>query len=156
MSDTKKERIKNFKRKIKISANNGCWFWIRSKNSAGYGLAWDGSMVVLAHRLSYELFIAPIPDKYYVCHHCDKPSCVNPSHLFAGTARDNLIDCINKGRRPRTGPIRGQCKNAHLTPDQAKIAKQEIKNRSGTLRDVSTALGISYNIIKDISRGRNY
>lgn len=52
----------------------------------------------LAHRMSYDCFIAPIPDGMLICHKCDNRKCVNPDHLFVGTQSDNRNDMYAKGR----------------------------------------------------------
>lgn len=77
---------------------NGCWEWQGQRNHSGYGVFYLVGKYVGAHRVSYGLFVAPIPDGMMVCHHCDNPPCVNPAHLFVGTAKDNTQDMIQKGR----------------------------------------------------------
>lgn len=51
-----------------------------------------------AHRVSWEIHNGPILPKMCICHKCDIPSCVNPQHLFMGTQKQNVEDCLNKKR----------------------------------------------------------
>lgn len=83
-----------------------CWQWIgyvqkRGKNSGGYGRSGGGGSkyCIYAHRGSWILHCAPVPENLYVLHKCDNRICVNPSHLFLGTYRDNYYDSLKKGRR---------------------------------------------------------
>lgn len=40
------------------------------------------------------------PPRAYVCHRCDVRKCIAADHLFWGTQRDNMRDCVLKGRKP--------------------------------------------------------
>jgi hypothetical protein len=51
-----------------------------------------------AHVVSYEIHNGRVPAGLRVLHRCDVGMCVNPSHLFIGTAKDNTADMIAKGR----------------------------------------------------------
>lgn len=84
--------------KVHIDESRGCWEWTGYRNTLGYGRVRIEGKKELAHRVSYALFVGPITDSLLVCHHCDNPSCINPSHLFLGTNSDNFRDMSAKGR----------------------------------------------------------
>jgi hypothetical protein len=107
-----------------IEKSRECWLWTGSKLPQGYGSFgvagknWKSWKVKRAHRVSYELYIGPIPPGLDVLHHCDNPPCVRPSHLFLGTDFDNQQDCKRKGRRYDAKGIRNP--NVALTEDNVK------------------------------------
>jgi hypothetical protein len=82
----------------KVVKSDQCWLWTAAKNEQGYGLLCLSGHMYKAHRLAYYLERGPFPDSLFVCHHCDTPACVKPSHLFLGTQKDNLGDAKRKGR----------------------------------------------------------
>lgn len=76
-----------------------CWIWIASYTDSGYGrFSFTKGHWVPAHRFSWELHNAPIPQGLWVLHRCDTPACVRPNHLFLGTVTDNARDMAAKGR----------------------------------------------------------
>ena len=85
----------------RVDVSGSCWEWQWGKTTAGYGVFRTNNKLVLAHRFAWSLVNGPIPGGLFVCHHCDNPSCVRPSHLFVGTQKDNMRDCVSKGRQAR-------------------------------------------------------
>ncbi len=100
---------------------NGCILWPRYLNNKGYGQMGIGhERKVYVHRVSYSIFVGPIPIGLNVCHRCDTPNCINPVHFFLGTQQQNIADCVAKGRfiGNRTNHIKGSDhKSAKLTED---------------------------------------
>lgn len=81
--------------------NSGCYLWHGAVTGNGYPrIRWRGK-ILLAHRAAYELHYGVAPADKMVCHRCDNPCCVNPAHLFLGTALDNNRDRARKGRTAR-------------------------------------------------------
>lgn len=78
--------------------DTSCWTWQGGKHRRGYGHAHAMGRQWQAHRLAWTLFRGPIPAGSCVCHACDNPPCVNPSHLFLGSHGDNMQDAVVKGR----------------------------------------------------------
>lgn len=101
--------------------NSGCWIWIGCYWKDGYALYGTTSGPKKAHRLSYEAFNnVKIPPGMFCCHKCDTPACVNPAHLFLGTAKQNTMDMIKKGRKVDGHAKRTHCKNGHPYKDNLK------------------------------------
>lgn len=91
--------INRFWKKVDKS-ESGCWIWTGALNGKGYGIMTIQGKHILAHRFSLILNNRnEIPTGLFVCHKCDNPKCVNPDHLFLGTARDNADDMYYKGLR---------------------------------------------------------
>jgi len=86
----------------KVDKSGDCWEWTGYRERYGYGrvsmVAIGMSNKVLAHRAAWILTHGEIPSGMNICHTCDNPICVNPSHLFLGTHQDNMRDRDSKGR----------------------------------------------------------
>jgi len=109
----------------------GCWQWTKAIGSHGYGQISRGRLV---HRLSYELYVGPIPEGKLVLHTCDNRACCNPEHLFLGNHYENTSDCIAKDRFKFVPP---------KIPDEV-VAEVRIKLAKGETQDsIAKQLSIS-------------
>ena len=82
----------------KVDKSGECWTWTGARDPRGYGRLGRGRKTLFAHRFSWEEENGPIPNGLFVCHSCDNPACVRPSHLFLGTQKDNIRDMMSKNR----------------------------------------------------------
>lgn len=121
LTRTERER---FVKKLSIpECPDSCWNWTgclwgKSKYTVGYGavkIRRIRQTPLKANRVAMCLWNqGDIEDPRDVCHTCDNPLCCNPEHLFWGTRKENMQDCVNKGRSA-AGERNGTAK---LTEDQ--------------------------------------
>jgi hypothetical protein len=124
---------------------------------------WTGSLVVperggygvmkgrKAHRISYELHVGPIPTDKYVCHTCDNPPCVNPSHLWLGDVQSNTADMVSKGRN-QMGEDRH---NAKLTNDKVREIR-ELRGEGVSQADLARRFQVNPATISGIVRRKDW
>ncbi len=129
---------------------SGCIDFIGMK-TRGYGRLSIGDKMVLAHRASYVAHIGPIPDEQRVLHKCDRPCCINPAHLWLGTAADNAADRTAKGRgaKAHLGRRGEKHHNAKLTNLQARAIRQDARVR----RIIAGEYGVSESAVIAIQTG---
>lgn len=84
----------------RVRKSRGCWVWTGTISPKGYGVFSFQQRQIRAHRHSYAIHFGN-PGRLCVCHKCDNPSCVRPSHLFLGTVQDNNRDRFRKGNYAR-------------------------------------------------------
>ena len=119
-----------------------CLEWIGYKDRAGYGKIKIEGESKSAHRVAWEASSRiELPSDVYVCHHCDNPSCINPTHMFPGTSTENNHDMMEKGRfipapgRPKlTEEKVKDIRDNNMTAKEAALKYPEVKIRN--LRDV--------------------
>lgn len=145
----------------KVEKTSSCWFWRGRNNGIGYGRLSFGQKSLYAHRISYELAYGTIPEGMYVLHRCDTPPCVNPAHLFLGTAADNTADMVSKGRDAMTAHperhVRGEqhpfAKLSHAIVDKAK---KEYAAGDTTFAILAATYGVGKSTMREAVRGHTW
>lgn len=125
-------RIENYT----VDPETGCWDWHGGKSDRGYGsISLDGRSHQ-AHRVSYELYVGPIPDGLQIDHLCRNRGCINPAHLEPVTCREN----VRRGEGPSAvNATRTHCKHGHpLSGDNLRISRNG-KRRCRACARISTA-----------------
>src|SRR3990167_8376918 len=139
--------LKNrFYRRISLPNENGCMIFSGGRDSgSGHIRIRFENKRILSHRLSYEMFNGPITKENFVCHSCDNPRCVAPTHLWLGSSKENNQDRAKKGRSARhIGEKNGGDK---LTEKQVIQIKKLLENQNANQREIARKFSIHYNAI---------
>ncbi len=145
--DLVKER---FWKKVSISSPENCWNWEHSIDVRGYGQFYYNGKLVKAHRMAYILTHGSIPQGKMVCHKCSNRLCQNPSHLYAGTAKDNARDMIEIGHASMYGRKGSEHPCAKLTESDVKAIRQHYDNKWESIYGLAEKFEVSYSAIYSI------
>lgn len=140
--------LARFEKKIRPRSGDQCWGWVGAQGNQGYGQIRIQQVLWRAPRLMYELVFGPIPEKTFVCHRCDNPTCTNPKHLFLGTTKDNLEDCARKGRT-------GGAAKRRLTTEQVYKVRQRLGSGE-TAYALAKEYGVTATSLNKIRRGETW
>ncbi len=132
-----------------IDPETGCWLWGRCRDTSGYGLLTIGGKIRKVHRLAFLMANGNLDDNACVLHKCDTPACINPNHLFQGTKKDNVDDCIRKNRHTKGHKV-GVSK---LTEDQVLVILESSKSTNVKTAEIARRFGVSTNTIRHIIKG---
>lgn len=136
--------------KTKIGGPSDCWEWqgwrhpVGGHGQIGRGRRTDG--LAYTHVVAWEVANGPVPDGMYVCHRCDNPPCVNPAHLFLGTAADNVGDMVGKRRHSF-----GEAHATKLSEDDVSAIRRRIAEGE-TQQRVADSFGVSRSMIGKIAK----
>lgn len=128
---------------VSVNPATGCWEWKGTRAPTGYGRV--GAQY--AHRFVFELFNGPMADGAQCLHKCDNPCCVNPQHLYAGTAKDNCRDAIVRGRRGG-GP--------RFTASDVRTIRESLDSGSSSVQRIMSDYDVCYQTVMSVWRGNTY
>lgn len=143
-------------RLVQFEQNSGCWLWCGAAVTNGYGSitfyqrSSRRSYSLRSHRVSYAVFVGPVPRGALVLHRCDTPLCINPAHLFLGSVRDNALDMVRKGRGHK---LRG------VAIKQARLSEAQVVEIAADTRrydDIAADYGVSETAVRDIKSKRTW
>jgi hypothetical protein len=134
--------------RLHTKTEGGCWEWKGSLDQDGYGVfhgVFNDVLYKRAHRFSWAFHsLSDIPKGMMVCHSCDNPKCVNPGHLWLGSAAENHDDMVAKGRRRSQA---GEASHrAKVTEEQARAILADARPYS----EIAAAYGLKISSVSSI------
>lgn len=138
-----------------IKKENGCLEWIGGKYKGGYGGMTYKDKPAKVHRIAYMLYNNDwnLSSKVLICHKCDNVACYEKTHLFKGTAKDNMEDMINKNRQ--NWPKGEMASNAKMSKETALKVKELLKQKI-KMTEIAKLLNIGKGAVNAIKRSKSW
>ena len=143
----------------KVEKTEKCRIWKSYSFSDGYGVFSLRHIYYRATAISYLIHNKTLNSNLFRLHTCDNPLCVNPTHLWEGTQKENIQDMMQKGRGKNQFDENTPTvfKKGHI-PASRKISKNKAKSIKTDLKsmrqcDVIRKYKVSRDTIRGIVRG---
>jgi hypothetical protein len=152
----KGDPVARFWARVDRRSEDECWEIAGKALPTGHVQFWADGRRYGAHVYSFRLAGNVVPSGKMVCHKCNNPRCVNPKHLYAGTAQDNARDSIAAGtfRFHRPGAGAQHC-NAKLTEDDVWRIRED-RYFGASYRELARKYGVSPANIGKILKGETW
>jgi len=133
-----------------------CWPWGGTINSGGYGIISYNYKTILAHRVACEIKNGPLGANLAL-HRCDNPPCVNPNHLFPGSAAVNVADRQSKGRgRWRLPNLKGEDTGAAKVVSADVIEMRRMHAEGMSLSAIASHFPVGRDAVWRIVKRKNW
>lgn len=145
--------------KVDVRGVGDCWEWQAAINkSNGYGQFYNNKKNETASRVAWALVNGPIPEGMMVLHTCDNPPCVNPRHLYLGTASDNAKDMMDRGRQYLPTVHARGAKHGHAKLNEANVQAMRARRKKGETYPAiaahyGVAVSVAHNAINGVTWG---
>lgn len=137
-----------------------CWVWTGWTIESGYGYFSLNGKSVRAHRAVLTIEGNPPEPRDVVCHKCDNPGCVRPSHLFIGTHGDNMADRQRKGRTAngdrsgaRTHPesnVRGEQQWLAKLTEAGVLEIFSLRSSGASKAEIARRFGVTHGCVRSV------
>jgi len=138
-----------------VSKGESCWNWTGGKDQDGYGSfrgEFNGRIYQRAHRFSWAYHNKrDVPSEMNICHSCDNPSCVNPTHLSVATVAENQAQKWERGRG--RGAPSGE---KHYRAKLKRTDVRAIRLSTATQEKLAAKYGVTSATIGDIRRRKSW
>lgn len=140
--------LARFWKHVNVRGDDECWPWIsiHGKPRLTRPSFRIGGTSFSSAQISYLINNGKISHGHVVCHSCDNPICVNPTHLFSGTQSDNMKDACAKGRK--SGP--NTC--LHNRENVSVLTRERMK-KGVTIERLAFESNLSVATIRNLERG---
>jgi hypothetical protein len=166
--------------RLRIIKGDGCWLWTGAVDRRDYPrVVHDGKVINIVRYVLGRKLGRPVRDGFFACHHCDRPRCLREDHLYEGTPKQNIADCIARGRfQPKGNGLsihperaaRGERHGTATHPEvyrgerasHAKLTEQQVREirhrlKWGRTQDfLALEYGVTRAAIGSIAQGRTW